>query len=140
MVRQAAAADPRFSPCTLELERPEPSYTVDTLRALRSELGPDARIFLVIGIDQYGAFDRWHRPDEIRSLATLAVMDRGGEGIGAGEAAEIDDLVRVPVGRVDVSSTEVRKAVAQGRDITGLVPEAVAAVIAREGLYRGTGG
>jgi nicotinate-nucleotide adenylyltransferase len=114
------------------LNRPPPSYTVDTLRALREEHGSDAELVLILGHDQWRAFDAWHRPDEIRSLATLAVMDRGGEGV-----EDEPGVVRVPVGRIDVSSSEVRDRAAAGESIGGLVPDGVAEIVRRERLYRG---
>jgi nicotinate-nucleotide adenylyltransferase len=134
MTRAAAAADARFEVSEIELERPPPSYTVDTLRALRDRLGPEAELYLIIGVDQYEAFDRWHEPEAIRRLATLAVMDRGGEGAAEGTAGA--GVVRVPVERVEVSSTEVRARAAAGASIRALVPEVVARIIEHEGLYR----
>lgn len=134
MTSAAAAADTRFEVSDIELKRPAPSYTVDTLRTLRDRFGPDAELFLIIGVDQYEAFDAWHEPDAIRLLATLAVMDRG--GAGADEATAGTRVVRVPVERVDVSSTEVRARAAAGASVRALVPEAVARIIEREGLYR----
>jgi nicotinate-nucleotide adenylyltransferase len=132
MVRLVTNADTRFRVDDCEITREGPSYTVDTLRDMRSApTHEDAEIVLIMGADQYAAFDRWREPDSIRRMATIAVMDRGGEAgpVGAG-------VCRVPVGRVDVSSTEIRERVARGVPIEGLVTEEVAAVIEREGLYR----
>lgn len=136
MVREAVHADPRFEVCTLELERPGPSYTLDTLRALHA-MEADAELYLIIGVDQYKELGSWRRPEELLTLARLVVMDREGEsarearpGIpGAGEA------VFVPVTRVDVSSTAVREAVRERRDTSAWLPPGVAAIIDREGLY-----
>lgn len=145
MVRAAVAADPRFGASDLELRRPGPSYTVDTLTELRSEHGPDAELFLVMGIDQYRAFESWRRPDEIRELATLVVMDRGGEAVdpaatvGSSGSGEDGGVVRVAVRRVDVSSTQVRHRVERGEPVDDLVPPAVARIIEDERLYRGGG-
>jgi nicotinate-nucleotide adenylyltransferase len=132
MAREAARADDRFEVDSLELERPAPSYTVDTLAALRDRLGPGHELFLIIGVDQWRAFDRWHEPERVRSLATIAVMDRGGESVH-----EEPGVVRVPVRRVDISSTKVRAAAAEGRSLAGLVPTGVASIIRRERLYGG---
>lgn len=139
MVRAAVAADPRFLVSDLELGRAGPSYTVDTLTELRNEHGSDVELFLVMGIDQYRAFESWHRPDEIRELATLVVMDRGGERADPATAEDDGSVVRVPVRRVDVSSTEVRAAVGRGEPVDDLVPPEAARIIADEGLYRGDG-
>ncbi|HET9949726.1 MAG TPA: nicotinate-nucleotide adenylyltransferase [Longimicrobiales bacterium] len=136
MVRAAAEGDPRFRVETLELERDEPSYTVDTVRELRARY-PDAELFLVLGADQLRAFPSWREPERIVEDVRLAVMDRGGDsarevarGVPGGDRA-----VFVPVRRVDVSSTAVRARVREGRDISALVPERVREIIAREGLY-----
>jgi len=136
MVRAAASGDPRFDVSTLELERPGASYTVDTVRALRGEL-PDAELYLVLGVDQLALFETWREPEVILEHARLAVMDR--DGRSAADAARcLPDGARavlVPVRRVDVSSTEVRRRVREGRSITGLVPESVRTIIERERLY-----
>ncbi|MDX1495128.1 MAG: nicotinate-nucleotide adenylyltransferase [Longimicrobiales bacterium] len=157
MVRAVTAGDERFRVSEIEVRREGPSYTVDTLRALREE-HPDAKLFLIMGIDQYRALESWHRPDEVRSLATLAVMDRGGEALRDLEAGDADEahhpdealyphetqdgeaagsgVIRVPVKRVDISSTRVRAAVDRGESITELVSPEVARIIEAEGLYR----
>ena len=137
MVRAAADADPRFEVSTLELDRPGPSYTIDTLRELRRTL-PDAELFLIIGTDQFASFATWREPAAVAELARLAVMDRAGD-----HAAEVrpgvpvGDAVFVPVRRVDVSSTDVRARVRADREIGDSVPRAVRAIIERERLYSG---
>lgn len=136
MVRAAVASDDRFRVTEVEVRRDGPSYTADTLRTLRDGPLADARIYLIMGIDQYRDFPDWHRPDAIRRMATLAVMDRGGEGVDEERADEDTDLVRVPVRRVDVSSTKVREMVGRGEDVATLVAPEVARIIEAEGLYR----
>ena len=149
MVERAVTADPRFVACAIETERAGPSYTSDTLRGLRGELGA-VELFLILGVDQYRALDSWHEPDAILRQATLAVMDRGGESahdVSAPDAvtrAEASDRDRVrsggvlfvPVRRVDVSSTDVRARVAGEEPFGHLVPEGVGAIIDEEHLYR----
>ncbi len=138
MVRAAVAGEPRFVASDLELRRPGPSYTADTLAAL-GERNPGAALFLILGVDQYHSFAEWCRPEEILRRATLVVMDRGGEeargpvpGVRGAERA-----VFVSVTRVDVSSTLVRRTVAGGGSARDLVPADVLAVIERERLYQG---
>jgi nicotinate-nucleotide adenylyltransferase len=133
MVRAAVAGDPRFRADDLELRRRGPSYTVDTLRALH-EREPGAALFFVTGADNLAEMPRWREPDEIARLATLAVVSRAGDALPADPPYP---AVAVPVTRVDVSSTEVRRRVAAGASIRYLVPDAVRAVIERERLYRG---
>ena len=123
----------------MEIRRAGPSYTVDTLTALREGPLSDADLHLIIGIDQYREFEDWHRPDRIREMARLAVMDRGGEGVDRDRAAETEGLVRVPVRRIDISSTMVRRRVRAGESIATLVHPEVARIIEAEGLYRDAG-
>ena len=133
MLRAATEGDERLVPDALELERPGPSYTVDTLRELRRR-DPEGELFFLTGADNLRELPSWREPDEILRLATLAVLSREGEG-----AAGLPGVpsVAVPVTRVDVSATEVRRRVAAGEPIRYLVPEPVRAIIEREGLYRG---
>lgn len=136
MVREAATADPRFQVSTLELDRPGPSYTIDTVRAVRADL-PEAELYLIIGVDQFRELESWHQPQELLRLIRLAVMDREGESARSVVVAVpgAEDASFVPVRRVDVSSTAVRSAIGEGRDIGDWLPPGVAAFIEREGLY-----
>ncbi|MEX2471573.1 MAG: nicotinate-nucleotide adenylyltransferase [Gemmatimonadota bacterium] len=141
MVRRAAELDPRFEVDARELDRPGPSYTIDTLESLRSE-HPDAEIFLVLGADQFEDFPRWREPERIVRVVRLAVMNRAGaspRSVAPEVAAAVEGLeqavVFVPVTDVDVSSTGVRARVAEGHDPADHVPGAVADVIRARGLY-----
>jgi nicotinate-nucleotide adenylyltransferase len=130
MVRLLIDDDPRFSVDPIEIEREGLSYTVDTLAAF-AERYPDAQRFFLVGTDVLAAFGQWRDPEHVLRLATLAVMTR------AGEAGLVPPgAVPVETRRVDVSSTEVRERVRTGRAIRGFVPEAVAAYIAEQRLYR----
>lgn len=137
MVQAACAADSRFQAWDGELRRPGPSYTVDTLRALRT-LHPDALLFLLMGADQARELDTWKEPEEVLRLATPALMDRDGASalVGVPSVAGIERAVAVPVRRVDVSASGVRHAVARGKDVSDLLLPEVLAVVLREGLYR----
>lgn len=132
MVRAAVAGDGRFVADGLELQRPGPSYTVDTLRELRAR-EPEAELFFLTGADNLRELPRWREPGEIARLATLAVLERAGEVLPADPPIP---AVAVTVTRVDVSSTDIRRRVAAGQSIRYLVPEAVRTVIERERLYR----
>jgi nicotinate-nucleotide adenylyltransferase len=137
MVAAATADDTRFTVSEIELDRPGPSFTADTVRALR-EQWPDVELFLILGVDQFRELASWHRPEAIVREVTLAVMDRGGESARAvlPEIRGLEDIVFVPVDRVDVSATEVRARTAEGSDISGLVPESVHEIIRDRDLYR----
>lgn len=133
MLAAAVAGNARFEVSTIELDRPGPSYTVDTLRALAAA-NPGCTLNLLIGVDQVREFESWHQADEVRRLAQVIMLTRAGTSEAGGEAPFVRQVVRVT--RIDVSSTLVRERVAAGRSIRYLVPDAVEKIIAREGLYR----
>jgi nicotinate-nucleotide adenylyltransferase len=137
MVREAVADDTRFGVCDLEVERGGVSWTVDTLRELR-RTHRDDHLFLVLGADQWHTFGSWRDPGEVARLATVVVMSR--EGAGASEApgfggAPMPPPAEVAVPRIDISSTDIRRRVREGRSIRYLVPEAVRRIIKAEKLY-----
>lgn len=128
MAEAAFGGEPDTEVSRIELDRPGPSYTVDTLELLA---GPDVELFLVMGADQLAAIDRWHRPQRVRDLATLAVAGRPGVEPPAGS----DIVLTSPL--LDVSSTEIRRRIADGAPVRHLVPDAVLDVVRAEGLYAG---
>jgi len=128
LLEAAIGGDDRFVMDEIELHRTGPSFTIDTLRDYaRHDAG--AELFLLIGADQWAEFETWREPDEVRRLARVAVLTREGEG---GEAAGV---TVVPVTRIDITSTEIRRRVAQGLPFRYLVPDAVADMIQQHGLY-----
>lgn len=134
MVERAVADDPGFEVSRIEVDRPAPSYTVDTLRSL-AEREPGVRWTLLLGADQWASFGDWKEPREIARLARIAVLTREGR-----DPAEVDPGVdvpwtSVPVTRLDVSSTELRERVASGRTVRHRVSEAVRAFIESKELY-----
>ena len=132
MLTEAVAGEKDFAVDGSELDRPGPSFTIDTLLALRSRLPADSEFFYLIGEDNLPKLHTWHRIDELRQLATFVVFRRGGVPDGSVPAHGFPTLER----RVDVSSTEIRKRVAAGRSIRYFVPEAVGTLIDAYGLYR----
>jgi nicotinate-nucleotide adenylyltransferase len=128
---------------TIELERAGVSYTVETLRAIAARHPRDS-LFLLLGGDTLSDFPKWREPEEICRMATPLVVDRAGEPLTdvallaavmpVEHVAEIDRL-RISMPPVDVSSSEIRRRIASGRSIDGLVSAAVAAYIAEHGLY-----
>ena len=123
---------PGFTVDPAEIDRPGLSYTVDTLAGL-AEANPGAELFLLLGADAYALFDQWREPERIRTLATIVVMVRG-DAVPA-LPAEVEVQV-LQSRRVDISSTELRARVRDGRTIRGFVPDAVADYIAEHRLYR----
>jgi nicotinate-nucleotide adenylyltransferase len=144
MCRLAAASIPPFSVSDVEVARPDPSYTVLTLRQFRREFGRDADLCLLVGEDNLPLLHTWRHIEEILELAHLAIlprpvekpMDLGEVREALGEAV-VQRLLgsRVPSPYVPISATQIRAAVHAGRSIAGLVPESVATYIAEAGLY-----
>ncbi len=136
MTTAAVAGDPRFEVSDREVARDGPSWTVETLRALRNE-DDRGEMFLLMGADQFADFARWREPDEIVRLANVVVLTRRGDGApGPGAAAgDFRDRV-IEVTRIDVSSTSIRERARRGRSLRYLVPDAVARIIDRERLYK----
>ncbi len=137
----AAAGDPGLEVSRVELDRPGPSYTADTLRDLHDE-HPEADLTFIVGGDQARGLRGWREPARVLALARLAVAER--EGVRRADVLEAlsglagadgrVDLFDMP--RLDVSSSMIRDRVARGRPIRHLVPDAVAERIRSLGLYR----
>jgi nicotinate-nucleotide adenylyltransferase len=139
LCQAAVAGDERFAVSRLELDRGGRSFTVDTLRALRDH-SPQDDITFIAGGDMARSLPSWREPEQILSLATLAVAERAADRRDAISAAIAPlagaDRVRFfDMPRIDVSSSLVRERVASGRPIRYLVPDAVAAAIAQNGWY-----
>ena len=132
MVALAIEGEPRFVLDRIELDRPGPSYTLDTVRALQATQ-PGAQWFLIIGQDQQAGLPTWHGVSELLSLVTLAVARRPGVPEVAAAAGAVS-AIDLPL--MDVSSTEVRARCAAGLAINQMVPAKVARYIDQHGLYR----
>ncbi len=132
MTERLVAGTPGFTVDPAEIGRPGLSFTVDTLAGVSAEL-PGAALFLLLGADAYALFDQWRDPDGVRALATIAVLVRGD---GAPVPRERPGVQMLQSRRVDISSTELRARVRDGRTIRGFVPDAVADYIAEHRLYR----
>ena len=130
MVRLTFGGDARFEVSAVEIERGGLSFTVDTLETLARQ-HPGAELVLLLGIDSLKTMDRWRQPDRIRELATLAALARG-----EAEGSLPDGVRMVTTRRVDVSSTEIRGRLAEGRPVKGFVAESVERYISAAELYR----
>ncbi len=135
MVRLAIEGEPRFVLDRIEIERPGPSYTLDTVRQLHAN-EPDVDWVLILGQDQYAGLHTWHDWDELLGLVTLAVANRPGPLQPPDAAVTAHPHQAVPLPMLDISSTAIRDAAAAGRDISQLVPPAVARYIDSHHLYR----
>lgn len=136
MVRLAIDGEPRFTLDRRELKRRGPTFTLDTVRELRVE-EPDVRFVLMLGQDQFARLHTWRDWRELLAAVEFAVARRPGAPVEPPHP----DVANAPHAEIalepmDVSSSEVRRRVAAGRSIAGLVPDAVAGYIARHGLYR----
>jgi nicotinate-nucleotide adenylyltransferase len=141
MLRLLTRGEPGFVVDPRELHRPGPSYTADTLRELSVE-HPGAALFLVIGADQLSRLDTWYDSGEITRLATLAVAAREGQAVQppATWAGRTIAWRELPLPRIDISATEVRRRLAAGEPVSPLVGEAVAGYIDQQHLYRAAPG
>jgi nicotinate-nucleotide adenylyltransferase len=140
MGRLAIDGDPRFAVSDIEIRREGLSYTADTLQQLRNE-NPRAELFLVLGWDAARLFSSWHRPDEVRRLASVVVVTRPGTpapDAAALHAAGLDPKTTVLCVRPtpDISGSALRRAIARGDAVGDRLPEPVARYIAKSGLYR----
>ncbi|MDQ3199267.1 MAG: nicotinate-nucleotide adenylyltransferase [Verrucomicrobiota bacterium] len=129
MLTWAIAGEPGFAGSRVEIDRPPPSYTVETVEQLRAE-NPGADFFYLIGEDNLAKLESWHRFEDLRSLVQFVVLDRSGTGVEYPYPA-----IRR---KIDISATTIRNRVASGQSIRYLVPEAVEQIIRRENLYQGT--
>ncbi|MCG6656391.1 nicotinate-nucleotide adenylyltransferase [Halomonas campisalis] len=142
-------ADPR------ELRRDGPSYSADTLAALRRDYGREARLVMALGHDAFLRLADWRSPQRLFELAHLVVIDRPdheaplsaalAELIQGREVDSVESLMQRPAGgllrlrlptRMAISATAVRRRLASGASVRYLLPEAVEARIRRDGLYR----
>lgn len=126
MLTAAIADEPRFRVSPVELDRKGPSFTVDTLEALRGE----GALFLILGSDAYADFERWREPERIRDLATIVLAARP----GAPNAPRGVRMLDSPL--MDISARELRARAARGRSLRYLVPEAALRYIEEHRLYR----
>ncbi len=145
LCQAATADDDRLGCSRVEIDRPGPSYTVGTLRARREERAEDEELVLILGADQAVELRSWRDPEAVLELAEVAVAERADLGPEAVLArleglAGAERLGFFSMPRIDVSSTLVRRRVADGLPVRYLVPDAVERLIVERGLYRATVG
>lgn len=136
----ATAADPRFHATRVDIDRPGPTYTADTLKDLQAAVaeesgGKDAEWFFITGADALADILGWRDPDRILDSAHLVGVTRPGHVLqDPGLPEERVSLIEVPA--LAISSTDIRRRVAAGAPIQYLVPSGVAHLIDKYGLYR----
>jgi len=142
MVELAIASNPYFSLSRLEVDRPGPSYSVDTVRLLREQLGREVELYFIVGSDALSDLLTWREPARLVQLCQLVAIARPGWPVEiAPVEAQLPEaagrIVQVPIPQLDISSSDLRRRVAEGQPIRYQVPEAVEGYIMSRGLYRG---
>jgi nicotinate-nucleotide adenylyltransferase len=139
MVRRAIADNPHFKLCTLEVERPGPSYTVDTLTMLRKQLGSEASLFFILGRDTLAELPLWKEPEKLVQLCRLVVAPRlGSKDLKHLETAIpglLDKVIQLDMPVIGISSSGIRQRIAQGLPIRYLVPAEVEKYITEHKIY-----
>jgi len=143
MVRLAIAGKTNFKLSTMEVDRPGPTYTVDTMAELSRKLGSDDELFFILGWDNLTQLPQWREPSRLIKLCRLVAIPRVDfpEPDLASLDAAIPGLSRRVIllqkPRIDVNASEIRRMVAQGLSIHNLVPEPVEKYIKEHKLYAG---
>jgi nicotinate-nucleotide adenylyltransferase len=145
MLELAIKSNPHFSISLVDLDRPGPSYTVDTLRLLCRQWGGQAAIYFVIGWDSLEELSSWYEPEGILELVShLVAVHRPGYEEAPQERSRLEKrlpmlkqrLLTMAAPQLEISATDLRQRVADGRPVKYQVPEAVEDYIAQHGLYR----
>ncbi|WP_207550083.1 nicotinate-nucleotide adenylyltransferase [Thermostaphylospora chromogena] len=131
----ATASNPRFSVSRVDLDRPGPTYTIDTLRDIRRIYGPETEIYFITGADALAQILSWRNADELFDIAHFVGCTRPGHklrdpGLPEGKVS----LIEIPA--LAISSSECRQRVAAGEPIWYLVPDGIVQYINKRGLYR----
>jgi nicotinate-nucleotide adenylyltransferase len=131
----ATASNPRFSVSRVDIDRPGETYTIDTLRDLRAERGPDAEFFFITGADALTKMISWRDTDELFKLAHFVGCTRPGHRLSlSGLPHDNISLIEIPA--LAISSTECRARVRSGDPIWYLVPEGIVQYISKRKLYQ----
>ena len=141
MVRLAVESNPRFRACGVEVVRPGPSYTVDTLEHLHERAPSGTELFVVLGVDALAELHRWRSPARVFDLATVVGVARPGakfdsKALNAALPCAAERVIMLDVPLVDVGATELRRRASSGRSLRYLVPDSVEQYIREHGLYR----
>ena len=154
MVALAVADNPHFEASTLEIERSGPSYTIDTIKQLIDAYGVQVQFNLLLGADNIKHLASWHQPEELALLVRFLVAPRSGEPselnhskrTASSSGSFVLSHFAIPmVARcevidfpaVDISSSEIRKRISQGRSVLYMVPPVINQVLIERGFYRG---
>ena len=136
MLKLAVTGDNLFDVSAVELNRGEPSYTIDTVRLLKKKMGEDCEFYWLLGADMLKDLMKWHKINELINECNISIMNRGGF-----DRPNFDGLpeklrqnqIQTPL--IDISSTEIRRKIANEQDIRELVAPEVSAYIQKHKLY-----
>lgn len=134
LVRLALKEEPQLMASDFEFHLPKPSYTWNTLQALEQEY-PERKFTLLIGGDNWEAFDKWYRYEDILKRYPIIVYPREGSKV-SGVKFQGSDIQIVETPLINISSTQIRQRLHEGKSVRGLVNTEVAMVIEQEHLYR----
>jgi nicotinate-nucleotide adenylyltransferase len=141
MLRLATAGRPYLKVSTMEIERPGPSYTVDTIAALKKQYGNKAGIYFILGGDSLSQFPTWREPDKIIAMCYLVAVPRPGCPRPDVKTLEKDvpgiskKLIFLEKPRLDISATVIRETASRGESIAKYIPGPVADYIRKNQLY-----
>ncbi len=141
MVRLAITDKPYCELSTIEVDRPGPSYTVDTISELQAQFGEEDELFFILGWDNLAQLPRWREPSRLIKMCHLVAVPRPGYSLPALDSLEAlipglsQRLLLLDKPEVDIDSTAIRNRVAQGLSIRHLVPEPVERYIKQNKLY-----
>jgi nicotinate-nucleotide adenylyltransferase len=142
MVVLATASNPAFDASRVEIDRPGPSYAVDTVQALRERLGPEVRLYFITGADAILEILTWREPEELARSCEFIAVTRPGYDMRRLErelsASLLERTHVLPVPGVDISSTELRRRAGVGESLRYLTQESVVRYIAAHRLYVGS--
>lgn len=133
LVKAAIEGYPKFKASDFEFSLPKPSYTVTTLEKL-SETYPDRDFYLIIGGDNWAAFDKWKSPEKILANHHILVYPRRGYDIDTESLPSNVKAVDTPI--LEISSTFIRESISQGKDIRYFLHPSVYQIIEEEGLFK----
>ena len=143
MVRLAIADKPYFKLSTMEIERPGPSYTVDTIAELQKQLGAEDELFFILGWDSLAELPRWHEPSQLIKMCRLVAVPRPGyphprlKSLERALPGLAQNVMLMDKPEIDIDATEIRDRVARGLSVHHLVPEPVERYIKQHRLYIG---
>lgn len=131
----ATASNPLFSVSRIEIDRSGDTYTVDTLRELRQQRGPDAEFYFIIGADALSGLGTWRSPEEVLSLVHFIGLTRRGHQLVEGSLGS-DEFTLMEMPTLEISSSICRMRAREGLPLQYLVPDGVISYISKRGLYR----